>query len=351
MKKAKIKLFGMLLLGFIAFSCSKSTTDSTTPSALKDALTSGTQNLNTAVTAMANSQAFQLLGITDNNTLKSGTVYTANIPLDLIKGNYNYTPLKTVASRNYDLIKFFAKTANTTKMVVSLPLAKIKDPRALRVYQSGDSTLANNFTIAVSDYHNNYNSYHDYDYVNIADVTIDNVNTGTLNIKSVVNPTTGTQYASSFAFSNGYTGQYAYASGDTTVSSFTILKSGVALYKEELKTIKSDTARFGREHQYTLTIGDVKLVRKAKDVNEVYLKGVLQTKAKVTMVDKSSSTEPSVCHDREIQITFDDGTTATLSTLISSSITDITSLFNSLHNVYFAAYVVDWLGYDIYYKR
>jgi len=69
------------------------------------------------------------------------------------------------------------------------------------------------------------------------------------------------------------------------------------------------------------------------------------------MVDKTSSTEPSVCHQREIQITFDDGTVSTVSSLISSSITDLSTLFTSLHDVYFAAYVVDWIAYDIYYKR
>jgi hypothetical protein len=71
----------------------------------------------------------------------------------------------------------------------------------------------------------------------------------------------------------------------------------------------------------------------------------------VAMVDNATTTEPSVCHKREIQITFDDGTVTTISTLISGSVDNLSTLFTSLHEVYFAAYVVDWIAYDIYYKR
>ena len=352
MKNVAFKLSGFLLLGLLLAGCSKTETSSTTTSALKDALTSGTQNLNTAVTEIASTQAFQLLGVSSGAVLKAGTTtYSTYIPLSLVTGIYDYKPIKTVASRDYALIKFFTKTTDASKMVVNLPLAKLKDPRVLRVYQPSDSTQTNNFTMSVTNYYNNYNSYSDYDYINVADITIDKVNAGSLNIKSTVSPTAGAQYASQFAFSNGYTAKYAYASGDTTLSSFTLTKATAVLYKEELQTIKSDTARFGHEQQYTLTIGDVKLVRKANNTYAVYLKNVLQTKAVVTMVDKTSSTEPSVCHQREIQITFDDGTVSTVSSLISSSITDLSTLFTSLHDVYFAAYVVDWIAYDIYYKR
>lgn len=36
---------------------------------------------------------------------------------------------------------------------------------------------------------------------------------------------------------------------------------------------------------------------------------------------------------------------------MGNTITDITTLFDSLHSVYFAAYVIDWIAYDIYYNR
>lgn len=352
MKNNVFKLSGFILLILVAWSCSKTET-ATSPTALKDALSSSTQNLNTAMTDIVSSQAFQLLSVSSSgmSTMKSGTVYSANIPLDLVKGVYDYKALKTNESKNYALIKFFTKTTDASKMIVNMPLAKLKDPRVLREYLKSDSTLTNNFTMTVSDYHNNYNSYSDYDYLNVADITIDKASAGSLNIKSLVNPTTGVQYASQFAFASGYTAKYAYTSGDTIKSSFTLLKASSVLYKEELLSTKNDTAHFGRENQYSLTIGDVKLLRKPDHTTQVYVKNVLQPKATVTMVDKESTTEPSVCHKREIQITFEDGTTSTISALIGSTISDLSTLFTSLHNVYFAAYVVDWLGYDIYYKR
>ena len=123
--------------------------------------------------------------------------------------------------------------------------------------------------------------------------------------------------------------------------------------KKKLLTIKKDTAKFGREHQYILTIGSVKIVRKSGTPAQVYVNGVLQTKAVIAIVDKDNDedSEHSICGKRDLQITFDDGTTSAISTLIGNSITNISTLFTSLHQVYFAAYVVDWLGYDIYYKR
>ena len=251
--------------------------------------------------------------------------------------------------------KFFTKSTDNSKIVLNMPLAKLKNPFVLRSYLKADSTLTNNFSMTVTDYHNNYNSYRDYDYVNVADITIDKANAGSLNIKSLVNPTTGTQYASQFAFSNGYTAKYQYASGDTIKSGFTLLKAASVLYKEELVTIKKDTARFGREKQYSLTIGDVKLVSKSGHTTLVYLNNILQPKATVAVVDKDgdkeSESEHSICHKRDLQITFEDGTITTISALIGSTISDLTTLYTSLHQVYFAAYVVDWLGYDIYYKR
>jgi len=246
MKTTGFKLAGIFLLSAMIWSCSKTETGISS-TALKDALTSGTQNLNNAMFDIATSQAFQLLGVSSESTFKSGTVYSANIPLDLVKGVYDYKALKTNESKNYALLKFFTKTADPGKMVVNMPLAKMKNPHVLREYLKSDSTLTNNFSMTVTDYHNNYNSYRDYDYVNVADISIDKANAGSLNIKSLVSPTTGTQYASQFVFSNGYTAKYEYTSGTTTLSGFTLLKGAAVLYKEELSTIKSDTARFGRK--------------------------------------------------------------------------------------------------------
>jgi hypothetical protein len=371
MKNLPIKLSGFLFLSLLAFGCSK-TESGTDPLALKDALTSSTQKLNNAVTDIASTQAFELLSITGESTLKSGTTssttsatgYKANIPLSLVAGVYDYKPLKSSVSWYYPLIRFFVKSPENSRMVVNLPLSKMKNPRVLRQYRAADSLLTNNFSISVTDYLNNYNSYHEYEYTNAADISIDKVLAGSLKIKSNVSRTLGKQYASQFAFTNGYTAKYLYASGDTTVSSFTILKDAGVVYKEELITTRIDSTKFGRERQYSLTIGDVKIVRKSDRTSAVYLKNVLQPNALLTIVDhdddgndngdddgEDDDEEHSICKKRDIQITFEDGTVTTISTLIGNSITDIKTLYTSLHNVYFAAYIVDWLAYDIYFKR
>jgi hypothetical protein len=78
----------------------------------------------------------------------------------------------------------------------------------------------------------------------------------------------------------------------------------------------------------------------------------LQANAVVKVVDNASTDpEVSVLKKRDIQITFDDGTTTTVSTLIGNSVTNIKTLYDSLHSVYFAAGIVDWIAYDIYYHR
>lgn len=357
MRNNTFKLFGFILLSALVLSCTKNTTDSS-PVSLKSAVLSSTQNLNKAVSAIKTSKAFEVLSVSSADALKSGSVYTANIGLDLVKGQFDYKALSNTSGMMQPLIRYFTKTDNA-KIVVNMPLSKLKNPRILRSYQASDATLANNFSIAVSDYHNNYNNYHDFDYVNVGDITIDNVKAGSLNIKSFISPDLGRDYASSYTFENGYTAKYIYKTGDPTTSSFTLLKGTEIVYQEEVLTTKvaltnNDGEReHGNERQYNLTVGNVKIVRNSDRTVEVYVDGILQPNATVKVIDNAENDgeEHSICHKRDLQITYEDGTTAKLSDLIGQSVTDITTLFTSLHDVYFAAYVVDWLAYDIYYKR
>lgn len=347
----KLLLF-TVFIGAVISGCTKKEMNSTS---LKSAIDQSTMDLNNAVTSISGSKVFPILTSAGMST-KSATIeesqYKVYINLDTVKGVYNYKPVPNTGRWGISLLKYFTKTANSSKMIVNMPLKKVKDPRNLRDYAPGDSSLTNNFSIAVSDYHNNYNNYHDFDYILKSAVSIDNAETGNLNINYIISPANGIDYASQYAFTGGYTADYKYQSGDTTVSSFAISESGKVLYNEELLTIKTDTGRFGREHQYILTIGNVQIIRKSgtKTIT-VAVDGVVQADAVVTIVDKAADSEASVCKKRDIQITFSDGTTTTVSALIGSSVDDIKTLFESLHSVYFAAYVVDWIAYDIYYGR
>jgi hypothetical protein len=353
MKRQTMIFTGIVLLGVIFVSCTKNSINENNLS-LKQAVNKSAQNLNTAMTSISSSRAFGILTVNDG-PLKSATImdaaYRVYIPLDSIKGTYDYKPINKPDRWGWSLIRFFTKTANNNEMLVRMPLKKVSHPRSLWHYSPADSSLKNNFSIAVSAYHNNYNSYWDYDYLLNSQISVNDTVAGDLDIQSVVSHAKGIQYASQYAFAGGYAAQYKYNSGDTTVSSFSIMKGTDLLYQEKLLTIKNDTGRFGRERQYILTVGNVKIVRTSGMKVQVYLNGVLQTNATVAIIDKENDSEPSVSKGRDIQITFDDGTTTTLSALISSSVDNIKTLFNSLHSVYFAAYVVDWIAYDIYYHR
>jgi hypothetical protein len=352
-KQGRIILF-TVFLSVLLWGCTKNN-GLVNNTSLKQAINQSALNLNQAMDAISSSKAYSILTVNDG-TQKSASItdsiYRVYIPLDKIKGVYDYKPVTKLDRWGKSLIQFFNKTADNSQMIVRMPLKKVVNPRSLRQYLPSDSSLTNNFSIAVSDYHNNYNSYWDYDYILASEISVDNAIAGNLNIKSIVSPTQGIHYASQYAFSGSYTAAYKYESGDTTVSSFTITGDDKVLYEEKLLTVKNDTARFGRERQYILTIGDVQIVRKSgiKTV-EVSVNGVLQPNAVVAIVDKEADSEASVCKKRDIQITFEDGTTSTVSALIGKSIDNIKTLFDSLHQVYFAAYIVDWIAYDIYYQK
>lgn len=350
-----MRIFSAVILsGLLIAGCSKNS-DPFTSQTFKESITQGAQVVNNAVSSIAATKAYTVFTVnaaTARSSETTDSVYKVYIPLSKISGVYDYKPVASLDRWGLSLIKFFNRTADNSNMIVRLPLSKVEHPQRLRHYNASDSTLTNNFEISVSDYHNNYNSYWDYDYILTSAVTIDNVLAGSLNIKSTVSPANGTHYSSQYAFVGSYTAKYSYESGDTTVSSFSIYGSDKLLYQEKLLTIKNDTARFGREHQYILTIGDVQIVRKTKTSTPlVYVGGVLQTDAVVAIVDKEADSEASVCKKRDVQITFGDGTVTTVSSLIGNSVDNIKTIFESLHSVYFAAYIVDWIAYDIYYER
>jgi hypothetical protein len=359
MKKiVRLSLIGTLFISMF-WGCSKndSMTGTQIPGnlSLKQSLNQGAVNLKSALSQISSSPAYGILTETGGGAKSAilvDSVYKVNISLNLIKGVYNYKPSVKPDKRGFPVLHFFTKTADNSQMIVRMPLQKVQNPWTLRFFTPADSTLKNNFSIAVSDYHNNYNNYFDYDYLLASAITVDNVQTGKLNIQSTVNRASGIHYSSQFAFTGSYTAQYNYASGDTTVSSFGISGNGNLLYQEKLLTIRNDTARFGREFQYILTIGNVQIMRSSlTNTVQISVNGVVQPNASVKIIDTAADSEPSVVKKRDIQITFADGTVTTVSALIGNSITNISSLYSSLHQVYFAANIVDWIAYDIYYQR
>jgi len=351
--KIRILMMSVILVTLIP-GCSKNEGDKENLS-LKQSVNESAMNLNSAIDAITASRAYGILTVSDDGQKSADLeeiTYKVNIPLDKIKGVYDYNPVATSDTWGHSLIRFFTRTADESVMIVNMPLKKVEHPWLLRHYQQTETALTNNFSIKVTDYHNNYNSYWDYDYILASDISIDNVKAGSLNIKSIVSPDLGKDYVSQYAFDDSYTAKYKFQTGEPTLSSFSIVEGEKVLYDETRLTYKNGSSWFGREHEYILTLGDVKIIRKSgtKEV-EVYVKDVLQTNAVVEIIDNETDEEASVCRKRDVSITFDDGTSTTISALIGSSVENIKTLYQSLHQVYFAAYIVDWIAYDIYYQR
>jgi len=156
-----------------------------------------------------------------------------------------------------------------------------------------------------------------------------------------------------------------YTSGDTATSVYAITNGTQTLYEEKYTAIKSGTEMRHREREFSLTIGNVLIIRSMNkgqshlDSAKVYVGGVLQLHSKVELVDKATGTitdadETDKCitnKKRELKITFDDGTTSTFTELAGAVVTDISNLFSSMKQVNFAINIVDWIAWDIYKKK
>lgn len=105
-----------------------------------------------------------------------------------------------------------------------------------------------------------------------------------------------------------------------------------------------------REKQYDLTIGNVEIKRGLGiDSVQVFLNGVLQKTAGAKITDSADSTG-TICGKRDILLTYDDGTTAKLSELLGPPLTQLKTLIGSLHGMYFAQNIIDYIAVNIYFN-
>ena len=352
----------LAVLSLMTWSCNKSTSsslDETTGVSLKSSLTSGIQDLSTAMTAISSNSGYQVLtgsnGLTTKSTTTSAldTTLTNSLLLSNISGVYNYKSV-LVKRGNNSIMKFFTKSADNPLMIVNLPEAKVTSPKDLLHYTASDTLLANNYKVTLSQYQYRFTYFKGWDYKMASNINISNVNAGDLKIQSSNNSLLGYHFASQYVFTNGYNVNYQYASGDTAISVYAITKDSKTLYEEKYTAIKSATSFKHAERSYSFTIGNVQIIRgmgpNSLDSVKVYVAGILQTKAKVVIVDKVvDTTDQSVTHKkREMQITFDDGTVKTMTELLGANIDNVDTLFTSMRTVWFATSIIDWIAWDIY---
>jgi hypothetical protein len=364
--KTKSLYLAVLMIGFLSWNCGNKNELSTSSGSvsLKTSITSGVQELTTAMSAITSSVGYQVLaGPTDIATTKSNTIspldtITHSLFLSDIAGVYDYKA-NTVTRGSKSILRFFSKTAEDSQMIVRLPEAKVKSSKTLLQYTPSDTLLTNNYVVTLSEYQYDFNWYVSYKYNMASSIKISDVDAGVLTIQSSNDITDGYHFASEFVFPNGYITKCQYSSGDTATSVYAITDGTKTLYEEKYTAIKSSTESKHRETSFSLTIGNVLITRdlvKGKsslDSAKVYVSGVLQLNSKVELVDKTTDTTDNCVSNekRELKITFDDGTTSTFTELAGTVITDISSLFTSMRQVYFATSIVDWIAWDVYINK
>jgi len=363
--KTKSYYVGLVLLGFLTWSCSN-TDELASSKSLKTSINSSAQELTLAMNAITTSAGYQALSTSTETTSPSfshpqvaafDSTYSSILLAD-ISGVYDY---KTTEYRKWSpsLLRFFVRSADNADMIVNLPKEKVQKPYNLLRYFPKDTVLVNDYKIDLSKYDYKFNRSLGWDYSMASNINISGVNAGDLKIQSSNHRTNGYHFASSFAFASGYITNTSYTSGDTIISLYNISKENKTLYEEKYTAIRTSTTSRHREKEYSLTIGNVQIVRtpgkSSLDSAKVYVGGVLQLHSIVKFIDVTStslnpdSTETSITnHKRELQITFDDGTSTTIKQLLGNTIDNIRTLFVSLRQTYFATGVVDWIAWDIY---
>lgn len=355
--KTKIFSFALLTLAFLTYSC-KESDDALTPitsTSLKSAISENVTALDQAMISISSSAGYQILS---GSSLKSATaspidsLLTNQILLSDISGVYDYK-MPSLKRGPLNSQRFFNKTAEDSLMIVRLPEEKVKNWRSMLSYNSADSALVNNYVVRLSEYEYKFKSHVGYSYKMASSINIKSVDAGVLKIQSSDSYANGYKYASEYVFPNGYKAICSYTTGDTVVSAYAITNGAKTLYEEKYTAIKSSGKH--REKAFSLTIGDVQITRQlgvknSLDSAKVYVAGVLQTNAKVEIVDKTTDKTATTVtgKGRELKITFDDGTTATFTQLAGTVVDDISALFKAMRQVTFSTNVIDWIAWDIY---
>jgi hypothetical protein len=342
MKKSIIAL--AIIIGAFTWSCSKVETGN---NGLKRSVENGVAAINHAVTKISGTTGYQLLALNDA-AAKTDMSYSDTLSLAAIAGIYDYQPDTIFRMHHFSPHHLFVKTGESADMVVNLPSQLIMHPKHLYLDQLKDTIYPNNFTITATDYHVYYNWWHSFDYKLTAGMTLDNADAGSMDVECVANTEHSSSYVSRYTFKDGYGISAVWHDGDTATSAFSLTKNTDTLFMERNVFIWHDFHK--TEKYYDLTIGSVELKKSPGiDSIQVFVGGVLQQHAAILIDDDSDSTG-SVCHKRDILLTYDDGTTAKLSDILAPVKDELFALRESLRNMYFSKRIVDYIAFSIFYE-
>lgn len=337
-------LITAVILAIFSWQCSK--VDQ--PLSLKESVNVSASKINTAFEKIASSEGYQILLVTEDGTKSDFSEgFHDSIDLKMIAGIYDFKPSSEQPRNFYFPFRLFKKTGTSEKLIVNLPEKLVFHPRRLHFCDRADSVIKNNFTISATDYHFYYNWWNNSDYKLVADFTLDAEEIGNLSIFSTWKSGTAGSYSKKFAFPEGYTVIRSGETGDTNKIVFALAKGKNTLLQETLMLYGEGFKR--KEKMYILSIGNVDIVRSTGiDSIQVYLDGVLQKKAGAKIVDNEDY-NASICYKRDILLTYDDGTTAKLSEIISPAMETLKSVSGALGDMYFSKHIVDYIAFSIYY--
>jgi hypothetical protein len=333
----------IVMISLIAWSCSKFPSPNY---GLRMSVEKGVADISTAVNKISGTTGYKLLSVSGDIT-KSDFIFNDTIKLSLVAGIYDFQPDTIYRFHCFSPYRLFKKTGESENMVVNMPEKFAFHPRYLHFYEPMDTIPPNNFTITATDYHIYFNWWHNYEYKLTAGFTLDGLDAGSMDVSSTSKYCGNNSYSSSFKFKDGYSISAVWQNGDTATSSFSLAHNTDTLFKESNVFIWHEDHQ--SEKQYLLTIGDI-AIKKSTGVDsvQVFLNGVLQNKAAQIITDESDTTA-SVCHRRDILLTYDDGTTAKLSELLAPVRDEIAALRDSLHSMFFARRIVDFIAFSIYF--
>lgn len=321
---------------------------------LKESLSGETINLERAVGTISQSPGFEILTNTGNT--KSTTEddrFTASITMDNLKGIYDYQinpddSVNTITQQN----RYFKKTDESDHFIIRLPKEKAADHSYLFSYSEQDTTLVNDFVITTNDFLYHYSGGINFKYLLDTRIDIEDQFAGTLKINWDLNSLTNMDYSCSYGFEQDYAVGVNFHRGDTLSFQYLLTKEDEPLYREKYTLLpKGDSTT--RDREYSLLIGDIEIIRNSSsDTFQVYKGEVLQENATVEIIAQTDQQEDNVAFclkGRDMQITFDDGTTVLLSTMMGDSLETLNTLFKSLADVYFATHLVNRMAFEIYY--
>ena len=352
MKKNIRLMIALITFGVIMWQCNQNDAYVSNLST-KGTFQTNSQKLNTAVNAISATDGYQVLSV-DDSELKSATTdnewyHADSIELADISGVYEFNPSPRSFRCHRCSYRLFSKTDDSDQLIIKLPDESAFHPWRLRYVDPQDTSMSNNFVITATDYHYYFQYGMMYDYGLSASFNKDSVNIGQLDVQSNRTGYHNYMYSSAYHFDNNYSVNFSSESGDTAKYSFSLMDGSDVLLKE-MTTYIYPTDSTDREKTYSLQIGDIEIVRTSgSDSIEVYQNGELQQDVTAEFIDQSSdSSMHSICHQRDIQITFADSTTTTVSELISPSKEILAGLMESMKSNNFSKHLIDYVAWNIY---